>query len=277
VQRGRGNAIAGSSGQNPMDVRLDGKRVLVTGGNSGIGEAMALAFADAGANVAINYVTGQPIAEKLVRTIEAKGRKALAVEADVTDEAQVARMFAAVDRAWGGLDVLLDNAGIDGKRMLTFDPGDSDVARVFAVNALGAFYCARAALQRMVERKSGVILFTGSVHQRIAWAGRAPYAASKAAVELMMRTMAQEAGPHGVRVLAIAPGAVATPINAAVMSDPAWQKDIAGKVCLRRIARPEEIAAVALFLASDLASYVTATSVFVDGGMTDYPAFAHGG
>jgi NAD(P)-dependent dehydrogenase (short-subunit alcohol dehydrogenase family) len=260
-----------------MDIRLDGKRVLVTGGNSGIGEAMALAFADAGANVAINYVTNEPAATKLVQTIEAKGRKALALKANVADEKEVARMFGEVDAAWGGIDVLLDNAGIDGKRMLSFDAAESDISRVVDVNLVGAFYCAREALKRMVKQKSGVVLFTSSVHQRIAWSGHAAYVATKAAVEAMMKTMAQEAGPYGVRVLSVAPGAVATPINKGVLDNKAWQADLMNKVPLKRIGQPEDVASVALFLASDQAGYVTATTVFVDGGMTDYPAFATGG
>jgi NAD(P)-dependent dehydrogenase (short-subunit alcohol dehydrogenase family) len=260
-----------------MDIQLNGKRVLVTGGNSGIGEAMALAFADAGANVAVNYVANEPAAQQLVQAIEAKGRRALALKANVADEHEVGQMFAELDRAWGGIDVLLDNAGIDGKRMLGFDAGQPDIERVVQVNLVGAFYCAREALKRMVPQKSGVVLFTTSVHQRIAWSGHAAYVATKAGVEMMMKTLAQEAGPYGVRVLAVAPGAVATPINAAVLNDEAWQQDLKSKVPLQRIGQPGEIASVALFLASDIASYITATTVFVDGGMTDYPAFAHGG
>jgi NAD(P)-dependent dehydrogenase (short-subunit alcohol dehydrogenase family) len=260
-----------------VDIRVDGRRVLVTGGNSGIGEAMALAFADAGADVAINYVTDEPAAKRLMQAIEAKGRRALALEADVAIEQQVAQMFEQLDHAWGGIDVLLANAGIDGEHRDSFDAAQPDVERVVDVNLLGSFHCARGALQRMVRQKSGVVLFTSSVHERIAWSGHAAYAASKAGVAMMMKTMAQESGPYGVRVLAVAPGAVATPINAAVLNDKAWQQDLMTKVPLKRIGTPEEIAAVALFLASDLASYMTATTVFVDGGMTDYPSFAHGG
>jgi NAD(P)-dependent dehydrogenase (short-subunit alcohol dehydrogenase family) len=260
-----------------MEIELNGKRVLVTGGNSGIGEAMALAFADAGADVAINFVANEPAAKKLVQQIEAKGRRALALEANVADEPQVLDMFKKLDAAWGGIDILLDNAGIDGKTKNAFDAGPSDIGRVIEVNLLGAYYCAREALQRMVKQKSGVVLFTSSVHQRIAWSGHSAYTASKAAVAMMMRTMAQEAGPYGVRVLAIAPGAVETPINAAVLDDKGWQQDLMSKVPLKRIGHPEDVADMAVFLASDRASYVTGTTVFVDGGMTDYPSFAHGG
>jgi NAD(P)-dependent dehydrogenase (short-subunit alcohol dehydrogenase family) len=260
-----------------MDIHVKGKRVLVTGGNSGIGEAMALAFADAGADVAINYVTNEPAAKKLVHDIEAKGRRALALQANVADEQQVAKMFDAIDRAWGGIDVLLANAGIDGKRMMTFEEGEPDFKRVIDVNLCGAALCAQQAAKRMARQKSGVIVFTSSVHQRIAWSGHAGYAATKAGVDMLMQTMAQELGPFGVRVLSVAPGAVATPINKEVLTDRGWQDDIEKKVPLQRVGRPDEIARVALFLASDHASYVTATTVFIDGGMTDYPSFAHGG
>jgi glucose 1-dehydrogenase len=260
-----------------VNIQIKGKRVLVTGGNSGIGEAMALAFADAGADVAVNYIVNEPAAKQLVQAIEAKGRRSLALKANVADQQDVAQMFAELDRAWGGIDVLLDNAGIDGKTMRGFDPGDTDIDRLVQVNMLGAFYCARQALQRMVRQRGGVVLFTTSVHQRIAWSGHAAYVATKGGVEMMMKTLAQEAGPYGVRVLSIAPGAVATPINAAVLNDAKWQADLKNKVPLQRIGEPEEIASVALFLASDQASYITATTIFVDGGMTDYPSFAHGG
>jgi glucose 1-dehydrogenase len=260
-----------------MDVHVNGKRVLVTGGNSGIGEAMARAFADAGGDVAVNYVSNEPAANRLVAEIKGKGRRSMAIKANVAEEHEVTQMFDALDRAWGGIDVLLDNAGIDGKHMLSFEEGQPDFKRVIAVNLVGAAMCAREAAKRMVRQRRGVILFTSSVHQRIAWSGHAEYAATKAGIDMMMQTMAQEMGPYGVRVLSVAPGAVATPINEAGLTDKTWQEDINKKVPLQRIGQPEEIASVALFLASDLAGYVTATTVFVDGGMTDYPSFAHGG
>src|SRR5262249_3446335 len=131
-----------------MDIKVEGKRVLVTGGNSGIGEAMALAFADAGADMAVNFVSHEPAAEALVKRIEAKGRRGLALEANVADEQEVLRMFDQLDHAWGGIDILLDNAGIDGKTMLSFDAGQPDISRVVSVNLIGAFYCAREALVR---------------------------------------------------------------------------------------------------------------------------------
>jgi NAD(P)-dependent dehydrogenase (short-subunit alcohol dehydrogenase family) len=141
--------------------------------------------------------------------------------------------------------VLLDNAGIDGKRMLSFEEGQPDFRRVIEVNLVGAALCAREAAKRMARQRSGVILFTSSVHQRIAWSGHAGYTATKAGMNMMMQTMAQELGPFGVRVLAVAPGAVATPINAPELTDRAWQEDINKKVPLQRVGRPEEIASVA--------------------------------
>ena len=238
---------------------------------------MAIAFADAGADVAINYIANEPAAQQLVQQIEAKGRRALAIKANVADEDEVRVMFETLDKAWGGLDILLNNAGIDGKTMKCFDAVKPDVGRVIDVNVLGAYHCAREAIDRMVKQRSGVVLFTSSVHQQIAWTGHSAYTASKAAIAMMMRTMAQEAGPHNVRVLSVAPGAVETPINAAVLGNKAWQQDLMSKVPLKRIGHPADIADMAVFLASDHASYVTGTTIFIDGGMTDYPSFAHGG
>ncbi|MDQ4061671.1 MAG: SDR family NAD(P)-dependent oxidoreductase, partial [Pseudomonadota bacterium] len=154
-----------------MNIALSGKRVLVTGGNSGLGEAMVRAFAGAGARVAINYVAHPELAEALVQDVRKRSGEALAVEADVADPDAVTKMFDQVDAAWGGLDVLINNAGIDGPRA----PGwEADIAawrRVLDINLMGAFFCAREALARMVRQKSGVILNTSSVHEVIPWSG----------------------------------------------------------------------------------------------------------
>jgi NAD(P)-dependent dehydrogenase (short-subunit alcohol dehydrogenase family) len=186
-------------------------------------------------------------------------------------------MFAALDKAWGGIDVLANNAGVDGKRALSWDIDIDAWRRVIDINLAGAFTCAREALKRMTAQKSGVIINTSSVHEVIAWSGYSAYTASKAGLSMMAKTMAQEAGPHGVRVLCIAPGAIATPINADVWQDPAGLADLLTKIPLNRVGRPEDIAGMAVVLASDIASYVTATTVYVDGGMTDYPGFMKGG
>jgi glucose 1-dehydrogenase len=260
-----------------MDIRLDGKRALVTGGNSGIGEAIALSLAGAGAHVAINYVTHPEAAQSLVQSIEEQHGNAMALEADVSDPDAVATMFDRIDRDWGGIDILINNAGIDGDRALSWETNTAAWRAVIEVNLLGAFYCARAALQRMVPRNSGVILNISSVHEAIAWSGYSAYTASKAAISMLTKNLAQEAAPHGVRVLAVAPGAIKTPINRSVWDDPASLQDLLEKIPLNRIGDPAEVAGMVVVLVSDIASYVTGCTIFVDGGMTDYPDFARGG
>ncbi|AMV71207.1 SDR family oxidoreductase [Desulfuromonas carbonis] len=260
-----------------MNIRLDGKRALVTGGNSGIGAAIALALGEAGARVAINYVADPAAAEQLVAQIERGGGSALAVQADVADPGAVAAMFATIDAAWGGIDILVNNAGIDGARALSWEADIAAWRKVIDVNLVGAFCCAREASRRMVKQKSGVVLNLSSVHEEIAWSGYSAYAASKAAVGMLTKTLAQEAAPFGVRVLAVAPGAIKTPINRPVWSDPQSLQDLQEKIPLQRIGEPAEIAQMVVVLVSEVASYVTGCTVFVDGGMTDYPDFAHGG
>jgi glucose 1-dehydrogenase len=260
-----------------MNIRLDGKRALVTGGNSGIGESIVLALAEAGAQVAINYVVHPETAQSLVQHIAGQGGIALAIEADVADPKAVGQMFASLDQHWGGIDILVNNAGIDGDRAVSWEADLSSWRKVIEVNLMGAFTCARAALQRMTRQKSGVIVNLSSVHEEIAWSGYSAYTASKAAVGMLTKTLAQEAAPYGVRVLSVAPGAIKTPINRAVWSDPQSMQDLLEKIPLQRIGEPEDVARMVVVLVSDVASYITGRTVFVDGGMTDYPDFAHGG
>jgi glucose 1-dehydrogenase len=260
-----------------MDLKLSGKRVLVTGGNSGLGAAMVRAFAAEHARVAINYVVHPEQTEQLAAQLRAAGSEVLALQADVSQADAVAAMFQQLDAAWGGVDVLLNNAGIDGTRALSWEADASAWNRVLQINLGGAFLCAREALRRMVAQRSGVIINTSSVHELIAWSGYSAYAAAKAGLSMMSKTLAQEAGAYGVRVLCIAPGAIRTAINAAVWQDAAGQQDLISKIAIGRVGEPEDVAGIAVVLASDVAGYMTGTSVFVDGGMTDYPAFTHGG
>ena len=260
-----------------MNISLQGRRALVTGGNSGIGEAIVRELAAAGAKVAINYVAHPESAAALVREIEGHGGAALALPADVSDAGAVAAMFDQVDRQWGGLDILVNNAGIDGPRARGWEAEVDAWQKVIAVNLTGAFLCARQALRRMTAQKSGVVINISSVHEIIAWSGYSAYAASKAAVGMMTKTLAQEAAPYGVRVLSVGPGAVRTPINRAVWSDPVSLQDLLEKIPLGRIGEAPEIARMIVVLASDVASYVTGRTIYIDGGMTDYPEFAHGG
>ena len=260
-----------------MNITLKGQRALVTGANSGIGAAIALALAEAGAKVAINYVSHPEAAEKLVRTIRRKRDKAISLQADVSNPQAVANMFNEMDAAWGGIDILINNAGIDGVHALGWETDIAAWRQVIEINLFGAFYCSREALKRMVPQKSGVVLSTSSVHEVIAWSGYSAYTASKAAVSMLTKTLAQEAAPHGVRVLAVAPGAIKTSINRAVWNNPKNLRDLLKKIPLHRIGKPDEIARMVVVLVSNTASYVTGRTVFVDGGMTDYPDFAHGG
>ncbi|MGH6768707.1 MAG: SDR family oxidoreductase [Xanthobacteraceae bacterium] len=260
-----------------MQITLHGKRILVTGGNSGLGAAMVRAFGAAGAIVGINYISKPEDAEALVGEIKQAGGEAVAVRADVSKADSVASMFSTLDKTWGGIDVLVNNAGIDGARQMSWETDLDAWCEVIDINLMGAFFCAREALKRMVPAKSGVIINTSSVHEVIAWSGHSAYAASKAGLSMMSKTLAQEVGPAGVRVLCIAPGAIATPINADVRQDPAGFKDLLSKIPLGRVGTPEDIAGMAVVLASDVAGYVTGTTVFVGGGITDYADFMHGG
>ncbi len=260
-----------------MNITLEGRRALVTGGNSGIGAGIVLALAGAGAKVAINYLVHPEAAHDLETRIRERGGEALSIQADVSNPGAVADMFQQLDRAWGGIDILVNNAGIDGGRAMAWEADVATWGKVIEVNLLGAFYCAQQALTRMVPQKHGVVLSISSVHEVIAWSGYSAYTASKAGLAMITKTLAQEAAPYGVRVLAVAPGAIKTPINQPVWSDPASLRDLLEKIPMNRLGEPEDIARMVVVLVSDVASYVTGRTVFVDGGMTNYPDFAHGG
>jgi glucose 1-dehydrogenase len=255
-------------------IDLDGRRALVTGANSGLGEGIARSLAAAGAAVAVNYVVRPEAAAAIAADL---GPTAWTVAADVSDPAAVASMFAAIDARWGGIDILVNNAGIDGERASAWSSDPTHWRRTLDVNLYGAYLCAREALARMTAARRGVVINVTSVHENIAWSGYSAYAASKAGLSMLSKTMAQEAGPFGVRVLAVAPGAIRTPINAAVWQDPKGLADLLTKIPLGRIGEVADIGAMVAVLASDVGAYVTGTSLFIDGGMTDYPDFMHGG
>ncbi len=260
-----------------LNVDLSGRRALVTGGNSGIGAAIVASLAAAGADVAINYIGHPEAAEAGATAVRAAGPRAMTIEADVSDADAVSTMFARIDNEWGGIDILVNNAGIDGAAASAADADLAAWRRVIEINLYGAFYCAREALKRMLPQKRGVILNMSSVHEVIPWSTHSSYAASKAGLSMLTRTLAQEASPAGVRVLALAPGAIKTSINQNVWSDPAGLSDLENKIPMGRMGETAEIARMATVLVSDLASYATGTTVFVDGGMSDYADFSHGG
>jgi glucose 1-dehydrogenase len=260
-----------------MQIDLSGRRALVTGSSSGLGEAIAMALASAGAQVAINYLHDKTAADAVVARIVKQGGKAQAFQADIAIPDDVTRLFAEVGAAFGGLDILVNNAGIDGGSANCADSDPEKWARVIAVDLQGAYICARQALQWMLPQKKGVIINITSVHEFIPWSGYSAYTSAKAGLSMFTKTLAQEVAADGVRVLAIAPGAIRTSINANVWQDTQGLADLDQKIAMGRMGEPNEIGQVAAFLASDLASYITGTSIAVDGGMLIYPDFRHGG
>jgi len=260
-----------------MDIRLERQRVLVTGANSGIGAAIVRELAASGARVAVNYLVHPEATEALLAELRTGGAEAIGVQADISDAAEVTALYAELDRQWGGIDALVNNAGIDGAHAPAWEADPAAWERVLRINLFGSFLCARAALQRMVAQRSGVILNMSSVHERIAWSGYSAYTASKAGLAMLTQTLAQEAAPFGIRVLALAPGAIRTSINQDVWGNPDTLRDLLTKIPLGRMGEPAEIARVATFLISGAASYMTGSTVFCDGAMTDYPEFARGG
>lgn len=260
-----------------MQIKLDGKRALVTGANSGIGAAISRELGAAGARVAINYVSHPKDAMTLAQEIEKNGGEALPLEADISQPDLVSNMFAQLDEKWGGIDLLINNAGVEGPRELGWEARIEAWRKVIEINLFGAFYCAQEALRRMVPEESGTIINITSVHERIPWTGYSAYTSSKAALSMLTKTLAQEAAPHGVRILALAPGAIRSPINRAVWESHKTLDDLLRKIPEGKLGTPEDIAKMAVILASDAARYVTGTSVFVDGGMTLFPSFTQGG
>jgi glucose 1-dehydrogenase len=263
---------------------LEGQKCLVTGANSGIGEAVAIALGRAGADVAVNYVSVPEAAEQVAETIRSFGVKALAVHADVSQEDEVQAMFARMIEEFGTVDVLVANAGLQRDapfEQMTLQQWNT----VIGVNLTGQFLCAREAVREFKRRgvvpevscAAGKIVCMSSVHDTIPWAGHVNYAASKGGVMLMMKSIAQEVAPYRIRVNAISPGAIRTPINTAAWATPEAYADLMRLVPYKRIGEPEDIARAAVWLASDEADYVTGAMLYVDGGMTLYPGFATGG
>jgi glucose 1-dehydrogenase len=263
---------------------LAGQPALVTGANSGIGAGVALGLAEAGADVVVNYVTNPEAAEDICHQIEAMGRKAIALKADVSNESEVVAMFEEAARQFGTLHIVVSNAGLQRDApldQLTLEQWQT----VINVNLTGQFLCAREAARLFKKRgvdpqisaASGKIICMSSVHQAIPWAGHTNYAASKGGIMMMMKTIAQELAPFRIRVNAIAPGAIRTPINTSAWNTPEAYAELMKLVPYNRIGEPEDIARAAVWLASDLSDYVTGTTLFVDGGMMLYPEFAHGG
>jgi glucose 1-dehydrogenase len=263
---------------------LAGQKALVTGANSGIGRGVALGLAQAGADVMVNYVTDDAAANAVVAQIRELGVQACAYQADVSAEDQVEAMFKAMVQQFGTIDILVNNAGLQRDAAFT-QMSLQHWNTVLNVNLTGQFLCARAAVREFLRRgivpsvscAAGKIIHMSSVHQQIPWAGHANYATSKGGIKMLMESLAQEMAPHRIRVNAIAPGAIRTPINTSAWQTPESYAALMTLVPYGRIGEPEDIARAAVWLASDQSDYVVGTTLFVDGGMTLYPGFATGG
>ena len=267
-----------------MTKPLSGQKAVVTGANSGIGRAIAIALGHAGAEVVVNYRDGEDAAMEVVRNIAAAGSRALAHRADVSEEREVEELFGRAVEQLGTVDILVNNAGL--QRDAAFH--ELTLAQwntVLAVNLTGQFLCARAAVREFrrrgprpeISRSLGKIICVSSVHEVIPWAGHVNYAASKGGVMLMMKSLAQEVAPLKIRVNSISPGAIRTPINRAAWSTKEAHDALLELIPYKRIGEPEDVGRAAVWLASDESEYVTGTSMYIDGGMTLYPEFADGG
>ncbi len=268
----------------PIVRSLQGQKALVTGANSGIGRAIAVALGHAGADVVVNYVSREDEAAKTVEDVRSCGGKAFAHRADVSKEDEVERMFERAISELGTIDIVVNNAGLQKDApfdQLTVEAWDL----VMNVNLKGQFLCSRAAVREFKRRgvnkavscSAGKILCISSVHDIIPWAGHVNYAASKGGVSMMMKSIAQEVAPFRIRVNALSPGAVRTPINVDAWDNREAYNSLMSLIPYKRIGEPNEIGRAAVWLCSDDSDYITGTTLYVDGGMTLYPGFETGG
>jgi glucose 1-dehydrogenase len=268
----------------PPQKLLLGQKALVTGASSGIGKAIAVSLAQAGADVVVNFVSGDDKAQALASELRDTGVRAYVYKADVSDETQVRAMFADMIERLGTIDILVNNAGLQQDAPF-HEMTLAQWNKVIAVNLTGQFLCSREAVREFRRRgvvkpvscSAGKIICVSSVHEVIPWAGHVNYAASKGGVMLMMKSIAQEVAPYRIRVNSICPGAIRTPINMEAWDTPAAYNELMKLIPYKRIGEPEEIGRAAVWLASDYADYVHGISLFVDGGMTLYPGFETGG
>jgi glucose 1-dehydrogenase len=249
-------------------LHLREKVALVTGGDTGIGRAIALAFAREGASVVVDYHGASPPAQELVEQIESLGTRAVAVAADISKPDEVERLVGTAVEAYGGLDILVNNAGIEEQRPFLEMPLEV-WNNVIAVNLTGVWLCTQIAARHMVERKrGGRIINISSVHEDMAMPTNAPYCAAKGGLRMLMRTVAVELAPYGITVNDVAPGAIDTPMDAALKRDPVKMRQLLSEIPIGRMGTPEEVAGLCVFLASDAAAYVTGATYVIDGGMT---------
>src|SRR6476646_5842147 len=246
---------------------LDFKVAIVTGGNTGIGTSIALALAKEGANIVIDYIANEQATEDLEKQIVALGDKAIGVEADVSKVEDLQRLIDAAVQEFGRLDIMVNNAGVE-TRTGILDTTEEQYEKVLDINLKSAFFGTQLAAKQMIAQGGGGrIINITSVHEDWPMPGNIPYCLSKGGMRMLTRTAGVELGPHGVTVVGVGPGAVETPINLSTMQDPDKMKTLDNAIPLARMAKPEEIASVVVFLAGDGASYLTATTIFADGGI----------
>jgi len=248
-------------------MKLENKVAIITGAATGIGQAIAIGMAQEGASVIVDYVGSPDAPNTTVQQIESAGGKALAVAADVSQPDQVANLIQQAVQKFGKLDIFVNNAGIEYKHPFTEFPLDQ-WNKIIAVNLTGPFLCAQAAAKQMLSQGSaGRIINISSVHQDLPMPTNAPYCASKGGLRMLMRTIAVELGPHNITVNNIGPGAIFTPIDADIEANPEMEKALMAEIPVGRWGKPEEVANLAIFLASDDASYITGSTYYIDGGM----------
>jgi glucose 1-dehydrogenase len=246
---------------------LDGKVAIVTGGNSGIGKAITLGLAEHGASIVIDYVADPAATEALEQQVAQLGEKAIGVQADVSKVDDLQMLIDQTVKAFGRLDVMVNNAGVE-TRTSILDTTEDEYDKVLDINLKSAFFGTQLAAKQMIAQGGGgAIINISSVHEDWPMPGNTPYCLSKGGMRMLTRTAGVELGPHNIRVVNVGPGAVATPINASTMADPGKMKVLDAAIPLARMADPGEIASVVAFLASDAAAYLTATTVFTDGGI----------
>ena len=246
---------------------LEGEVAIVTGGNSGIGKAIALSLAEAGANIVIDFVANERATEDLEIKIAALGDRSIGVEADVSKVDDLQRLIQSAVDAFGRVDVMVNNAGVE-TRSSILDTTEAQYDKVMSINLKSAFFGTQLAAKQMIAQGGGGrIINISSVHEDWPMPGNTPYCLSKGGMRMLTRTAGVELGPHGVTVVGVGPGAVATPINKETMEDPTKMKTLDAAVPLARMAEPHEIGSVVAFLAGDGASYLTATTIFADGGI----------
>ena len=266
--KGTETATRGESESLPETrLRLLDKVALVTGGDTGIGRAICLAFAREGASVVVDYVGDRLPARQLVEELESLGARAVAVAADVSKPDEVERLVQTAVAAYDGIDILVNNAGVEEQHPFLEMPLEV-WNHVLAVNLTGVWLCTQAAARQMVARgRGGRIINISSVHEEMAMPTNAPYCAAKGGVRMLMRTVAVELAPYGITVNDVAPGAIDTPMDARLKSDPGKMRELLSEIPLGRMGRPEEVAGLCVFLASGAAAYVTGATYVIDGGM----------